>query len=399
MRGVVKYTVYAALVVPYLFVGGYILTAPGFEPLLKATTWFDELFFQYSLIIALFMVLIIPTITFVYVQTMKDEKLRRLKRELPEGYMDSEVNREHIDTLMDRTFNFKNYLGSVSLLMVVVTLGGFIILLLKPMPHLDPPNIGVDYSKGANFLMLGPFIEYFTTDPKKFYHQLIISLTAFQFGFLGAYIYFVNHLARAYFTVDLSPNTFVVSTIRLGTGSVVALVASYALPTVPAMPTNENVFLQLLPVISFIIGYFPSRGLLFLEKLAATATGWAKAGYSSTPLGELPGMSSENEIGLLRHGFDNLENLSHGDAIELAVKTGFSYPQLNQWIGRAWLRVHMGEDAQTFERATGLVSRGEVHNFVMDFQKAGEVTNVVDFFIDSVPEISKAKIIALCTQA
>ena len=54
----------------------------------------------------------------------------------------------------------------------------------------------------------------------EFSHRIITSLVAFQFGFLGAYVYFIGALVRSYFTLDLSPHTYVDSSVRMVVASV-----------------------------------------------------------------------------------------------------------------------------------------------------------------------------------
>lgn len=54
-------------------------------------------------------------------------------------------------------------------------------------------------------MLLGPFIQSFIDGgQKEFYGRLVLSLTAFQFGFLGAYVYFIGYLTRSVFMLDLS---------------------------------------------------------------------------------------------------------------------------------------------------------------------------------------------------
>ncbi len=53
-------------------------------------------------------------------------------------------------------------------------------------------------------------------------------MIAFQFGFLGAYVYFIGSVVRAYFTLDLTSHTFVDGAIRMIVASILALVLSFA---------------------------------------------------------------------------------------------------------------------------------------------------------------------------
>ena len=50
----------------------------------------------------------------------------------------------------------------------------------------------------------GAFMELYETNHDSYYSHLVRNLTAFQFGFLGAYVYFIGSVVRAYFTMDLT---------------------------------------------------------------------------------------------------------------------------------------------------------------------------------------------------
>ncbi len=372
-----------------LFVWGTLRAGTGTKLLTEATSWFDPLFFGYNLALAVMAVLIIPLITYLYTRNMKGEKLRRLKRDLQPGEL--ELFRKDINELIPAQFTFSRYLGSMGTAMLVVAFGVFIILLLKPyfppvtgetaasvggVPMAEASKsggagaeiqvgLGVDYGKGANMLMLGPFIEMYWSQRDRYFHQIVISLTAFQFGFLGAYIYFIGYLVRSYFTLDLSSHTYVAGTIRMVTSSVLALVLSFALPglgvfgSLPGAAENER-FLRFLPFLAFFLGYFPNRAIFLLDKWGNRLLGIVRTRYAGTPLARLAGMSSDHELRLDREGYDNLENLSHAKPIELAVRTGFSYRQLKQWIEESQLRLHLGNDFEEFADLTGIRTSGEL---------------------------------------
>jgi hypothetical protein len=343
---------------------------PRTRELLEMSTWFDPRFFQYNIVLLATAQVIVPAITFLYVSKMKGEKLRRLRRDVPEAVWAREES--EIIGQLDRHFRFENYLGSIALVLILITLGASILLLLKPVAPGSPPGSGgVDYMKGGNFLLLGPVMEY-GSNVGVYYHRVIVSLTAFQFGFLGAYVYFIGHVVRSYFTLDLTPNTYVESAVRMATAAVLALVVSFALPLeTPCAPDARAVdcLTHPLPLVAFFLGHFPERGFVLLRRLAMKFVESQDPTYSSTPLSALSGMSYAHEIRLLREGFDSLENLSHADALDLAVRTGFSYRQVSQWVGEAWLRLHMGEEYGAFAAKTGIVSRDDLWAFVQEWEK------------------------------
>lgn len=326
-------------------------------------------------------ILIPPVTTILYVNQMRDEKERRLTRDLGRGQDDHDDERldliEEVRRRLDREFRFSSYLGAVVTTMLVTAMGTGILLMMKMMP-IDPlepvvggqacsgPGMqGVDFTKGATFLVLAAFMRDIG-NPSKLYPNLIIGLVAFQFGFLGAWINFISQLARGYFMCDLTPNTFVHGSIRMVTASVLALVLSFVIPVFFEGGAENETFLRTLPVMSFFFGYFPSSALRVIENVGAKALG-ALPGMPLdrwTPLTALSGVSYLHEVRLSREGIDNVEYLSEADSLDLALRTGFGYRQLDDWIGEAWLRKHLGEDYDAFANATGIRRRQGLITFL-----------------------------------
>lgn len=181
--------------------------------------WFDPVFFQYNLVMTLLAVLVVPSLALSYIQAMTDRKEKQLQREVPVE------RRAEIRRRMGRRASFSAYRGSVWLTTTVVLLGTCILLLFKPAPSCA--ELGVDFSLGANMLTMGPFAELYGKNPDAYYSHVVHSLTAFQYGFLGAYIYFIGSVIRAYFTLDLTSHTFVDGAVRMIVASILALVLSF----------------------------------------------------------------------------------------------------------------------------------------------------------------------------
>ncbi len=320
--------------------------------------WFDPVFFLYNLALLVFAVGIVPMVTLCYIHSMREEKKQRLKHELTHNFLNDKDNKIYIDNYLKKAFTLRNYFGSMSTLMLVILFGCAIILLLKPMPFNGLGGSGVDYNKGANFLILGAYMESYVLDQSSRDHikVLIYTLTAFQFGFLGAYVYFIGLLARSYFTLDMTPHLFVSCSIRMMTGSLLALVLCFIF-------IEHESLIKSLPVWSFMIGFFPSRGLAMLEnittKVLGKFLGWTRIEEFASPLSDLPGINYHHEIRLKREGYDNIENLSNANALDLALRTGFGYKQLSQWISQAHLHDHLRNDYQTFVKCTGISSMND----------------------------------------
>jgi hypothetical protein len=386
------------LTLPYLIGALIVFFITGKECWRKAVEWFDPRFLQYNVVLLLLAVLIVPWITYFYVTGMKEEKRRRLEKDLLHEY---EPNRKYIDESLDSQFKFQNYLGSMFILMLIITMGVGILLLLKPLPVAENLGEGLDYSKGANFLLMGPFIENYANGSKNYYHQLVVSLTAFQFGFLGAYVYFLSYLVRSFFTLDLTSQTFVFSAIRMMTSSILALVLSFILVTFPKFQAGSpDTFLRFLPFLAFFLGFFPSRALRLLDNVGGRILRTRGPKYNATPLSQLPGMSLAYEVRLEREGFDNLEDLSHlspGNALDLAIQTGFSYRQLGQWIDHAWLYGHLGpEDYETFKKRTGIINRQELIDFLTAWRAQDEGVDADEYLARALDGKGAEKIKVIC---
>lgn len=379
-----------------------VATAEGgswVKALTGITQWFDPVFFQYNLFMLLFAVLIVPAITIFYLINMRGEKERRIRADIPPEIWDHAEERSKIRETIARAFELRNYFGSMVTLAVIAMLGCGIITLLKPLP-LSGEGSGVDYTRGVNFLMLGPYMELFLQGEKERYiRKLMVTLTAFQFGFLGAYLYFIGHLVRSYFTLDLTPHTFVASSVRMVRGAVMALILSFGLQQWEFFQSDAGAsekFLGWLPLVSFFFGFYPSRAILVIEKLAIRVINLKEQRYFSTPLTQLPGMSYSHEIRLHREGFDNVENLLRLDAINLAIRTGFSYRQLVQWKSQALLLVRMGTDYHRFWQATGISSWDELADFLTRPAAAGVSADACETLSKAIAPDLRDKVRILC---
>lgn len=338
-----------------------------------AVKWFDPSFFIYNLLLSAFAVLIVPFLTFHYIGSMRREKLRRLKRELCEcrdagakrktpiwGGNEAECER-NIRQLVEPQFRLRNYLPSVVGMSVTVAFGIVIILLAKPVfiPNATDHLRGVNYALGANMLLLGPNAAFYTTKDPAMFRQILMSLCAFQFGFLGAFVYAISSLVWSYFNVDLTPHTLVAGSVRMVTASVLAIVLGFFVSSMPYFNGSESKLVQLMPVVAFFLGYFPDRGLVLLQR-AGRVLLEDKTDYASMPMHNLPGIGISDEGRLGYEGFSNLEQVEHSDPLDLAIRTGYSYTQLQHWKEQAWLASRLREQYSKWIECTGILGREEL---------------------------------------
>jgi len=131
------------------------------------------------------------------------------------------------------------------------------------------------------------------------------------------------------------------------------------------------VSLSLLPVLSFFFGFYPKRAFLAIERVVLKVMrNTFGDSYRALPLSMLAGMSFAHELRLEREGYDNIENLSNADAVDLAVRTYFSYGQSKHWIDQAWLAAYLREDYPDFVRRTSITSSDELQQFLSRCESA-----------------------------
>ncbi|SOD41899.1 hypothetical protein [Nitrosovibrio sp. Nv4] len=365
--------------------------------------WIDPVLFQYNLIMSLLAMLVIPTLALSYTLTMANRKERRLQNEVP-----VERRAELVGRMRHRT-SFSAYRGGVWMATTVVLLGMTSLLLFNP-------SCGLIGSLGANSLLMGPFAELYEQNQHAFNSHLLRTTSAFQFGFLGAYVYFIGSVVRAYFTYDLTSHTFVEGAMRMIAASLLALVLSFAfifflsideaapastvghgaecpkpwstteslLPTA-ASTTDKRpegnsddggtaipVSVSLIPIVAYFFGFYPKRASLAVERIALRIFRNIISGdsYRALPLSMLAGMSYAHELRLEREGYDNIENLSNADAVDLAIRTCFSYGQSKRWIDQAWLATHLREDYPAFVFRTAITSSDELQRFLITCDSA-----------------------------
>lgn len=155
--------------------------------------------------------------------------------------------------------------------------------------------------------------------------------------------------------------------------------------------------LGLLPLLSFFFGFYPRQAILLIQRVASKSAKLASEARRTLPLSILAGMSYSHEIRLEREGFDNAENLSHADPVDLAVRTGFSYGQLAQWVEEAWLVVHLREDYPEFVQASGITSRAEFRQYLQNGMAADAAVELLIPGVDeqTVATRLKAKLLAV----
>jgi hypothetical protein len=161
--------------------------------------------------------------------------------------------------------------------------------------------------------------------------------TALGFAFLGAYLFALFHVVRAYQRRDLVPKTY--NTI------VVRILASYVLTlAADAMVPGEALDNRGVIVFAFFAGILPQSALVRLRELLSAATTNRQHAVleERAPLTELEGIDLYDRTRLAEEGINNVHALAHSDIVELMSSTRIPAGRLVDWTDQAILFLRVG---------------------------------------------------------
>jgi hypothetical protein len=154
----------------------------------------------------------------------------------------------------------------------------------------------------------------------------------YAFGFLGAYYFALGMIARRYTRGDLQPKAYSMVTARV----LVVLVSAAVVSAVVGESWGTWLFL-------FVVGVLPETFLVFVrESIGAKFRRNELTTDDRLPLTRLEGIDLYDRARLAEEGVANLDNLAHGDLVDLMLNTSIPTPQLVEWVDQAmlYLRVH-----------------------------------------------------------
>lgn len=154
----------------------------------------------------------------------------------------------------------------------------------------------------------------------------------YAFGFLGAYYFALGMIARRYTRGDLQPKAYSMVTARV----LVVLVSAAVVSAVVGESWGTWLFL-------FVVGVLPETFLMFVrESIGAKFRRNELTTDDRLPLTRLEGIDLYDRARLAEEGIANLDNLAHGDLVDLMLNTSIPTPQLVEWVDQAmlYLRVH-----------------------------------------------------------
>jgi hypothetical protein len=161
------------------------------------------------------------------------------------------------------------------------------------------------------------------------------TLEVLGFGFLGAYVFDVQMLARRFFQSDLKPSAYTSAVLRVVVVLIIVMVM-HQLPVFSDASSGEEA------VVAFVVGLFPIVGLQALNRLAAVLLrGAVPTLRTNYPLSDLEGLNIWYEARLLEEGIEDMQNLVSANMVEVLLHTRVPVGRLVDWHDQALLYLHL----------------------------------------------------------
>jgi hypothetical protein len=158
-------------------------------------------------------------------------------------------------------------------------------------------------------------------------------------AFLGAYIWGFQYILRRYTLNDLSPDVYYSLCMRMILATLVAVIIYNAYEAI-ANGDGEGLTAKVWPVLAFMIGMFPQRGLHWLTQRLPMVSPEVSDSVRDAPLEMIEGIESEDKLRLREMGVDSCYDLAVADFIPLMLNTPYGARQLIDWILQAKLCVY-----------------------------------------------------------
>lgn len=168
------------------------------------------------------------------------------------------------------------------------------------------------------------------------------------YGFLGAYVFGLGALVRQYLRDDLQPRYYANLTLRFLTVFILSWLIGLAVDALNPQATSYEAYL----LAAFVIGLFPSIGLLVIQQVGSKVLGMVFKGFQEPyPLSELDGLNAFQEDRLALEGIENLQNLSCANVVDLMLRTRYPVEQIIDWIDQSLLHLHTRKLVKAFQQS------------------------------------------------
>ncbi len=170
-----------------------------------------------------------------------------------------------------------------------------------------------------------------------------LSLLVLVLAFTSAYLWACQNVFRRLVTGDLGPGTYYSAGLRMTFAPLLALMVSW-------LPGAETFGRDPLPVLAFLIGIFPERGLHFLKQRISIFSGGGEARAAELPCEMIEGVTVFHKLRLTEVGIDNAQNLAEASLVDLLLRTPYRAGQLIDWIAQAKLYLLVKDEIEKLRR-------------------------------------------------
>lgn len=171
------------------------------------------------------------------------------------------------------------------------------------------------------------------------------SMVVMSLAFLGAFIWSAQNILYRLNAGDLAPGVYFNAGIRMILAPVLSLMISHLV----AGFENLNMLRPGLPVIAFLVGWFPDRALIFLKEQFPAIFPHQHSAHE-LPLNMIEGINTYDRARLNDLGIVDAQNLANANFIELVVRTAFNPGQIIDWIVQSRLYVYFKDDVEALRK-------------------------------------------------
>jgi hypothetical protein len=168
---------------------------------------------------------------------------------------------------------------------------------------------------------------------------------ALRFGFLGSYVFVVQHLVRRYYQLDLRNQAYISAIARL------ILVSALVVAIHPIWElTGASEGLEL--AFAFFLGLFPETGLRLLRQQVSSIVKTKETPEERYPLAELDGLTIWSQARLTEEGIEDMQTLTTANLVDLLLYTRMPIARIVDWVdqGSLYLRVKESPDRDKLRR-------------------------------------------------
>lgn len=193
----------------------------------------------------------------------------------------------------------------------------------------------VEHEGKVNFLLTGVSLA----DPDVLQSMRIQNMAVMSLAFVGAFLWSAQSILHRLNAGDLAPSVYFSAGIRMILAPILSLMIAHLIQGVESL----HVMQAGLPVIAFLVGWFPNRALIFIKEQFPLIFR-NKRSADSLPLNMIEGIHTYDRARLVELGIIDAQNLANANFIELVVRTAFNPGQIIDWIGQAGLYVYFKDD-------------------------------------------------------